>query len=189
MGIMTRIKTWWECMTPAEKVGAIFRGITAGAATVGGIACWKESRRCRNLLETAVGEIGDKVDVQISDEFVREAVGDSIQAISRDQVRRTVNTALNANWRDIQQETRDQVSRAVRDNYGRIADAVADRLQKECDTLYRGEIVKDIRDKASEKLSDRLDGKLDEITDEYTKNLTNMGKVYEALAGKISGKE
>ena len=189
MSIKSQIKTWWKTSTPNEKISTIFKGITAGAAIVGGFACWNESRKCRKQLEEAVGEIGDGVNVEVSDEFIRQVTGDRIREISTAQIRKTVNTAMNANWREIQQETRDQVTRAVRDNYNRITDEVAGRISKECDTLYRSELVKDIRDKASEKLTDKLDSKLDEITDEYTKNLNNMGKVYEALAGKISKKE
>lgn len=189
MGIQMKVKTWWKTSTPSEKIGTIFKGITAVAAIVGGTMCFKESQKCRKQLETAVGKIGDGVNVEVSDEFVQQVVGNEIRSVSDKQIRKTVNTALNANWREIQQETRDQVSRAVKDNYARITDEVAGRLQKECDTLYRNDIVKDIRDQASEKLTNKLDNKLDEITDEYTKNLNNMGKVYEALAGKISGKE
>ena len=189
MSIQMKIKTWWKTSTPNEKIGTIFKGITAAAAIIGGAACWKESRKCRKQLETAVGKIGDGVNVEISDEFVKQVTGEQIRDISDRQIRKTVNTALNANWREIQQETRDQVTRAVRDNYHRITDEVAGKISKECDTLYRSDIIKDIRNTASEKLTEKLDCKLDEITDEYTKNLNNMGKVYEALASKISGKE
>ena len=189
MGIGMRIKVWWETSTPSEKINTIFRGVTAGAAIIGGIACWRESRKCRIQLETAVGHIEDGVNVEISDEFVQQVAANEIRAVSDKQIRKTVNTALNTNWREIQQETRDKVAHAVRDNYEKITDEVAGRLSKECDTLYRSDIVKDIRDKASEKLTDKLDCKLDEITDEYTKNLNNMGKVYEALASKLGGKE
>ena len=189
MSIGMKVKTWWKTSTPSEKIGVIFKGVTAVVPGVGGAMCWNESRKCRKQLELAVGHIEDGVNVEISEDFVHQVVGDSIQRVSKDQIRKTVNTAMNANWREIQQETRDQVTRAVRDNYSKITDEVAGRLSKECDSLYRSEIVKDIRDKASEKLNDRLDCKLDEITDEYTKNLNNMGKVYEALANKIGGKE
>lgn len=189
MSIGMKVKTWWKTSTPSEKIGTIFKGVTAVAAITGGAMCWNESRKCRKQLEKAVGKINDGVNVEISDDFVRQVTENAIERISRDQVRKTVNTAMNANWREIQQETRDQVTRAVRDNYSKITDEVAGKISKECDTLYRSDIVKDIRDKASEKLNDRLDSKLDEITDEYTKNLNNMGKVYEALASKISGKE
>ena len=47
MGLMTRIKTWWMSMTPAEKVSMAIGGIGAAAAIAGTMRCAKEMEKLR----------------------------------------------------------------------------------------------------------------------------------------------
>ena len=61
-------------------------------------------------------------------------------------------------------------------------------MAKEVEKVSKADILSDIKEKATEKLAEKLDDNLDSITDEYSKNLSNMGKVYEALAEKLQSK-
>lgn len=184
MSIITRIKGWWKSLTPDEKVGTVIFGIGGTAVTVCGAVCLHETREARKLIKMAIGDIGNQVDVTVSDSFVQSAVEEA----AKKQITKSVNNAINMNWRDIQDETRKEVRSEVQKNYERITDEVSSRLAKECEEINSHKLAKDITEKAKEALSAKFDSKLDNIAEEYTKNLNNMGKVYEALADKLQNK-
>lgn len=184
MSITERIHLWWKSMTPSEKVNAVFKGITSTAAVIGAGCCIHEVRTSRRLVSAAVDTIGDSVDVEVSQELIDAAVEKATNA----HISKTVKAAVDRNWRDIQTETGKKVEEAVRASREEISQGVAEALAKECEKINRSDILTDIRDKAKDALAEKLDNKLDEITDEYSKNLSNMGKVYEALAEKLQSK-
>ena len=184
MSITERIRLWWKSMTPSEKVNAVFKGITSTAVVIGAGCCIHEVRTSRRLVSAAVDTIGDSVEVEVSQELIDAAVEKAANA----HISKTVKAAVDRNWRDIQAETNKQVAEAVKANQEKISNGVADALAKECEKIHKADILGDIRDKAKESLTEKLDEKLDDITDEYSKNLSNMGKVYEALAEKLQSK-
>ena len=184
MSIVERISMWWKSMTPIEKVNAIFKGLTTTATVIGAGCCVHEARHSRQLVQFAVDKVGEKVDVEISQDLIDA----SVAAAANAQISRIVKSAVERDWRDIQAETHKKVAEAVNENTEKISGEVADVLAKECEKLHKADILSDIRDKAKDVLAEKLDEKLDDITDEYSKNLSNMGKVYEALADKLSSK-
>ena len=184
MGFIEHLKLKWKTMTAAEKAGVIFKGTAATATVIGACVCVHETRKCRDILDYAVQKADDKLDIEISQDLIDEAVAKAADK----QIAAAVKVAVDREWKDVQEETRTQVRNTVKDCYGEITDAIGERLAKECESLHRTDIVNSIRDKAKDKLAEKLDDKLDQITDEYSKNLTNMGKVYEALADKLNSK-
>ena len=179
-----RIKLWWKSSTTSEKINMAFRGITTVASIGGAIYCGHEVHKSKELIRFAVGKIGDNVEVEVSDELIDTAVEKSAQQ----QIAKSVKAAADRSWRDIQEQTRTQVEKAVKESYGSITEEVGNRLARECEKLNKTDILDEIKAKAKEQLSEKFDEKLDEIADEYSKNLSNMGKVYEALAEKLNNK-
>ena len=184
MGIINSIKTWWNSMTPAEKVGTIFRGITTGIIATGTVICIKEVRESRALISYAVDTAADGVEVEVSDELVQDAVGKA----ANEQVRKVVRNVVSQTESQIRADTNELVDLAVRESRKHITDAVTTRLADNCKKISEQDIMREIREQATEKLAEKLDKNLDAITDEYSKNLSNMGKVYEALADKLQSK-
>lgn len=184
MSIITAIKTWWTTKTPVEKVETVFNAI-ASVAMIGGAAyCGHKLKEDQELIQFAVGKIGDSVDVKVSDDLIDESVKKATEKKVAEAVNRASWEAIN----DIREETKTQVRNTVKDAYGKITTEVSDRLAKECEKLNKTDILNDIRDKAKESLSEKFDEKLDDIAEEYSKNLSNMGKIYEALAEKMNQK-
>ena len=179
-----KIKLWWKSSTTTEKINAIFRGITATAAIGGAIYCGHEVHKSHDIVNFAVSKIGEGVDVTVSDELVEAAV----EASARQQIGRSVKAATDRTWRDIQEMTKNQVEKAVKEKYGEITDEIGKRMAVECEKINKTEILDDIKDKAKETLTEKLEENLDSITEEYSNNLTNMGKIYEALAEKMNQK-
>ena len=184
MTIMEKIALWWKSMTPIEKVNAVFKGITTTATVVGAGCCIHEARQSHHLVEFAVSKVGEGVEVEISQDLIDAAVAKAANA----QIAKTVKVAVDRDWREIQEETKKQVGEAVKNDREKISGEVADVLAKECEKIHKADILSDIRDKAKDALAEKLDEKLDDITDEYSRNLSNMGKVYEALADKLNSK-
>lgn len=184
MTIIEKIALWWKSMTPIEKVNAVFKGITSTAAVVGAGCCIYETRKSRSMMEFAVNKIGESVDVEISQDLIDTAVAKATNA----QINKTVKAAVDRDWRDIQAETKKRIEEAVKNDREKIAGEVADAMAKECEKIHKADILNDIREKAKDALAEKLDEKLDDITDEYSRNLSNMGKVYEALADKLNSK-
>lgn len=182
MSISMKIKTWWNSMTAAEKFGAIFRGITTGAAISGAVFCVHEVRKSRDILSFAVSNIGDGVNVEVSKDLIDMAVNRA----ANKQVSKAVNDVVREQTELIQKQTKEAVEERVCDIRHQITEKVTERVAEECKKINEHDMMKEIRDGAVEKLADKLDKNLDTITDEYTKNLTNMGKVYDALASKLS---
>lgn len=178
------IEAWWKSMSTTEKISAIFRGITTVGTLVGGGICLWETHKSRQMIRVAVRQIGDGVDVEVSDELVNAAV----KKAAEDQIRRAVRDAKERTMMDLREDTKVQVAKAVKENYDKITEGVAERIGNECGRIYKDEILSDIKDKAAEKLEEKLDSNLDEITDGFAKNLNNMGKIYEALADKLEKK-
>ena len=184
MGIVTKIKTWWNSMTPAERVGSVFRGITTGV-TIGGAAfCIHEVRKSRDILSFAVNRIGDNVSVEVSQDLINLAV----DRAANKQIGRAVQEVVREKKEAIQADTREEVEERVRDVRHQITEKVTEKVAEECKKINEQDMMKEIRDRATDKLAEKLDKNLDAITDEYTKNLSNMGKVYEALAEKMQSK-
>ena len=184
MGIANRIKLWWNSKTPTEKFDAVFRMITSGVICAAGGCCLYEAHKCRKTVDFAVNKIGDDLDVEVSQELIDAAVTKATNA----QIARTVKAAVDRDWRDIQEETKKKVGEAVAEDRKKISEAVAETLAHECEKTSKADILSDIKEKAKETLAEKLDSKLDDITDEYSRNLSNMGKVYEALADKLNSK-
>lgn len=178
------LKLWWNSLSAIDKVNAVFKAVTATATVAGAAICVHEVKAGRNLVAFAVDSIGDSVEVEVSQELVDTAVTKATEK----QIARTVQAAVDRDWRAIQEESRKKVGEAVEKSRDRISEAVAGELAKECEKVHKADILGDIRDKAKDVLAEKLDSKLDEITDEYSKNLNNMGKVYEALADKLNSK-
>ena len=178
------IKTWWNSMNTTEKINAIFRGITTAVVGGGTVFCIHEMRQSKKILNQAVANIGDNVDVEVSDELIHRAV----EKATQDQIRRHVRTATNETLYGIREQTKTEVEKTVKESYGKITEAVSDRMAKEVEKINKNDILNEIKEKATEKLAEKLDDNLDSITDEYSKNLSNMGKVYEALAEKLQSK-
>lgn len=184
MTITEKIAMWWKSLTPVEKVNAVFKGITTTATIVGAGCCIHETRKSRAMMEFAVDKVGEGVEVEISQDLIDTAVAKAANA----QIAKTVKVAVDRDWKTIQDEARKQVNEAVKTDREKISDEVADILAKECEKIHKADILSDIRDKAKDTLAEKLDEKLDDITDEYSRNLSNMGKVYEALADKLNSK-
>ena len=184
MGIGTSIKSWWESMTPAEKINSVFRGITTLIVGGGTVVCVHEVRKSKNMIDFAVKDASELVNIEVSDALIEEAVKNAANC----QIRKSVQAAADEASRQIRDETSAQVEEAVRDARRQISDSVSNKLEEECRKINEHEIMKEIRDKAADKLADKLDKNLDTITDEYSKNLSNMGRVYEALADKLQSK-
>ena len=181
---MGMIANWWKGMTAEEKLNAVFRGITA-LVTFGGAAfCVHEVRESNRILNYAVKNIGDGVEVEVSEDLIHDAVGKAAEK----QIRKAVSDVVAMKRKEIQEDTREEVEARVRDARKEIVGAVSDRLARECEKIHKKDILEEIKEEASEKLSDKLDTSIDEFTDEYAKNLENMGKVYEALAEKLGKK-
>ena len=184
MGIFEKISLWWKSLTPAEKVNAVFKGITSSALVIGAGCCVHEARSSRKMISYAVDKVGEGVEVELGQELIDEAVSKAANA----QIARTVKVAVDRDWQNIQAEAKKQVESAVKENREKISEGVADAMARECEKIHKADILSEIRDKAKEALTEKLDEKLDDITDEYSKNLSNMGKVYEALAEKLQSK-
>lgn len=184
MGIITSIKSWWNAMTPAEKVGTIFRGLTTGVIATGTVICIKEVRESRNLVSYAVSNAADGVDIEVSDELIRDVA----EKAANEQIRKVVRTEVIRTESQIRADTNEMVDSAVRDTRRQITETVTDRLAETCKKMNEQDIMREIREQAAEKLAEKLDKNLDDITDEYSNNLKNMGKVYEALADKLQSK-
>lgn len=182
MSLISSISLWWKSLTPIEKVNAVFKGITSTTAVIGAGCCIYETRSSRKMIDHAVNQIGESVEVEISQDLIDEAVAKAAEY----QIAKTVKTAVDRDWRNIQAEATKQVHEAVDKSRSEIQKGVADALAEECKKLHQTDILNDIRDKAKDALAEKLDDRLDDITDEYSKNLNNMGKVYEALAEKLS---
>ena len=179
-----KIALWWKSSTTSEKISVIFRGITSTAAIGGAIYCGYEVHKSRQLVNFAVDRIGDSFEVEVSEELIDAAIEKS----ASQQVNKSVKAAADRSWRDIQEQTRTQVEKAVKERYSNITDEIGNRLARECEKLNKADILEEIKEKAKEQLSEKFDEKLDEIAEEYSKNLSNMGKVYEALAEKMNSK-
>ena len=184
MGIKQKIQTWWNSMSPAEKVNSVLRGITTGAAIGGAAFCIHEVRKSRDILRFAVSNIGDGVNVEVSQDLINVAV----DRAANKQVGKAVQEVVNEKKRLIQEQTREEVEERVRDVRHQITEKITEKVAEECKKINEHDMMKEIRDGATEKLAEKLDKNLDAITDEYTKNLSNMGKVYEALADKLQSK-
>lgn len=184
MSMIEKIALWWKSMTPIEKVNAVFKGITSTAVVLGAGCCIHEARTSRKLVQFAVDKVGEGVDVEISQDLIDTAVAKAADA----QISRTVKVAVDRDWKGIQAEASKRVADAVKESREEISGAIADALAKECEKAHKADILDEIRDKAKETLTEKLNERLDDITDEYSKNLNNMGKVYEALAEKLSSK-
>ena len=178
------IKSWWNGMNTSEKINAIFRCITTAVTGAGTVFCIHEMKQSKRILNEAVSKIGDNVDVEVSEELIHKAV----ERAAYDQIRRHVRTATNETLYGIREQTKTEVEKAVKESYKKIAEAVSDSMSEEVEKINKNDILGDIKDKATEKLAEKLDEHLDSITDEYSKNLSNMGKVYEALAEKLQSK-
>lgn len=178
------IKSWWKAMDPVEKFNTIVKGVITSIIGIGTAVCIHEVRESYRLVNYAVNKIGDGVDVEVSDRMIEDAV----RASAEKQIRKTVQTATDRTWREVQDETKERVSEAVNDARRQITDSVTNKIADECKKMNEHDLMKEIRDKAAEKLANKLDSNLDSITDEYSKNLSNMGKVYEALAEKLQNK-
>lgn len=184
MGIILKIRSWWKGMTVEERISSVFRGVTATAAVGGAIYCASTMKKDKRLIENAVSAIGDKVDVEVSQDLIDMAVARAVEK----QVKNAVNTVVRQNWTDIQDLTKDSVNKAVVKNQDKIESAVAERMAKELDKVDRDELVNDIKDKAKDALVEKLDSKLDDITDTYSQNLDSMSKIYNSLADKLASK-
>lgn len=184
MSMFEKIAMWWKSMTPADKFGTVFKGISTVACCVGAGCCIHEVRKSHDILDFAVDNIGNGVDVSVSEDLINSAVEKATQA----QINKAVASAVSQNWTDIQKETVKEVREAVEKKRAEIAGEVSNTLAKECEKIHKADILNDIREKAKDALAEKLDSKLDDITDEYSNNLNNMGKVYQALADKLSTK-
>lgn len=178
------IKAWWNSKSTTEKIETVFKGIVAAVVGGGSIICIHEVRKSKDILNYAIQSAADGVEIEISDELIRDAA----EKATNDQIRRTVKTVVDRTWRDIQNETNEKVSEAVKDARRQITESVSAKMAEECRKINEQDILREIREQATEKLTEKLDKNLDAITDEYSKNLSNMGKVYEALAEKLQSK-
>lgn len=178
------VKLWWKSLSPVAKVNVIFKSITSVALIAGAGVCIHEANESRKLVNFAVDSVGEGVDVEISQDLIDTAVSKAAER----QISKTVKAAVDRDWRDIQEASRKKVCDEVEKSREKISEAVAEELAKECEKIHKSDILSDIRDKAKTVLAEKLDEKLDDITDEYSKNLSNMGKVYEALAEKLNSK-
>lgn len=181
---MGMISSWWGSKTTDEKLNAIFRGITTVLTLGGALYCVHEVKESKRILNYAVQNIGDGVEVEVSEELINDAVARSAEK----QIRKAVSDVVAMKRKEIQEDTREEVEARVRDARKEITGAVSERLAKECEKIHKKDILDEIREEAAEKLSDKLDNSIDEMTSEYAKNLENMGKVYEALAEKLGKK-
>lgn len=184
MGIKMKIQSWWNGMTFTEKVNTILRGVATTGAIGGAVVCVHEVRKSRDILNFAVGRIGENVDVQVSDDLINVAV----ERAANRQIQKAVNDVVRDSKEQIALQTKEAVEERVIETRKQINDNVSDRIAEECRKIHEQDLLKEIRDQASEKLANKLDCKLDSITDEYTRNLSNMGKIYSSLADKLQSK-
>ena len=115
------IKSWWKSMNPAEKVNAVFRGVTTLIVGGGTVVCIHEVRKSQKTINFAVSKIGEGVDVEVSQELIQAAV----EKAAESQIRRAVRTATNEALYDIRENTRTQVEKSVKESYGKITEAVS----------------------------------------------------------------
>lgn len=184
MSIKSRIKTWWDNKTLDEKFDVILKGIATIGMVGGAIYCGHTLHEDRKLIEHAVSNIGDRVDICVSDELVESAVNRAAAV----QTRRIVESVTDKCSSQIRNETKEAINDAVRDTRRQITDQVSDRLAEACKKMDEREIMDEIKKKSVDALTEKLDKNLDAITDEYSKNLESMGKVYTALADKLQSK-
>ena len=181
---MSMFGAYWKSLSASEKVTFVMRTIFGVAIVGAGAACYKSCKESKDIVKAATKKIADGVDVEISDEVVRKA----IEKAARDSANKAVRDAAESAMKDIRDEVNTQVTRSVRDCYGQITDAVGDRIKRECEKMYKEQILEDVKENATKKLTEKFDSKLDDIAEKYTENLDNMGKIYGALADKLSTK-
>lgn len=175
---------FWKSLSPIEKVRFIFYSVVGTASIAGSIVCCREAKKGHDIQAQAMKNIEKGLDIEISEDVVNKAVAKAVESQAKAAARDVADTI----YHDIRDDVREKVENSVHDYYKQINDEVANRMKKECEKIYKDQLLIDIKNKAAEKLEESLDSKLDDIAEKYCDNLDNMSKIYSALAEKMNSK-
>lgn len=159
-------------------------GVCVGCIGVGyAIGAHRKMNDVCEKIDESIETLCESTPVEIADAVVNEAVKKAADIAATD----AVDWATKEVIRDTKRYLRDKIDSAVEDQYSSIRDSVAKEIKKKVPDidmdLIKQEVIKQVKEDASEKLNDSLDDVLTEFKDK----LESITKIYtQVLQLKVS---
>ena len=166
-----------------EKFGVA--GLIAGVASISySVYQAIKIKRLENLIGVAVDKLSTKIDVEVPNALVREAID---LAVERD-VARTVRIESMEVRCNVQNDLQKKVANSVSASFSNIKASVSEEVKKQVSNIDISELRRDIKEEAKAKVLQKFDGDLDAILGDFNQNLSNVSKIYNSIATNIAKK-
>lgn len=136
-----------------------------------------------NKLDKSIDDVAANVKVDISNVIIDTAVEKAVEKEAGVAVKKATDKAV----KDIHDDISKEVKTAVREHYSNLKEDVAKEMRKQVGEIDIREIKEDVIDKAKDQLAAKFDNSLDDLLDKYNKDLANVSKIYNSIAGSIAG--
>lgn len=162
-------------------VGASF--VVSTVSIIFAVKSNKRMQKTCNKLDVAVDAIADKVEINVQDEVVEEAIKLAANRYAHDAVRNIEKDILNETRKEIAAEVKKSVDLA----YANLKAGVKEELDRQIRDIDISGIKKQVIEEASEKAKDKFSNELDSIAARFSSDLESSSKIYKTIADKLGG--
>lgn len=157
-------------------IGWVVTGVSVAAA----IYCGKKLHDICGVVNSAVSDVSNLTYIDVQDAVVQRAVDKAAQNAAGRAVKATEGL--------MHSMVETAVRGAVDGSKGMLKTAVTEKIAKEISRIDRSDLEEEITEKAKELIAEKFESKLDGIASQFSDNLSNMGKIYSAIAEQMKGK-
>ena len=180
-----------------------FGTLAAGLIGIGyAIGTNRKMHQLSNRLDTSLSKIAADNEVYISDEVIDEYVRAAVKRNVEQQVRSAIATASRSAVSEVKLEMATRILEAVDNEYSDLSKSVKKKLADQVAAIDIYSLKREVRDTAKELVLEKLEGEVDKIKDAAVEKfneaveevvegvnakLSNVTKIYEAIAKKATG--
>ena len=180
-----------------------FGTLAAGLVGIGyAIGTRKKMHQLSDRLDTSLSKIAADNEVYISDELIEEYVKTAVKRNVEQQVRGAIATASRSAVGEVKSEMAAQIRDAVNNEYSNISASVKKKLADQVAAIDIYSLKSEIRSDAKKQVLDELEAEInkikadaderfndavEEVVEGVNAKLSNVTKIYEAIAKKATG--
>lgn len=139
--------------------------------------------RVAKRLDTTVDDISRNTTIEVPESVVNEAIHVAADRAARLAVREATHDIVEGMKKDIRSEVKESVKESSEDIRTRVSKEINRQVSNIDISELRRQVVNDSKEMAVEKLN----GDMDDILKNFNDELLNISKIYNSIAGSISG--
>jgi hypothetical protein len=170
-------------MNNTERL-AILGILTGAVAIVYTGFVHSKTKKTGDIIKESVNSISKDIEVDVSKAIIDEAVTKAVDREVSIAVKRVSSEVADG----IRHDIRSKVKSSVDDSYSTIKESVSTEVAKQVAFLDIKSLRDRVKEEAKQMVLDKFNENLDSLLQDFNQNLTNVSKIYESIADKMTKK-